>query len=179
MTSTSFPSVSRLIGHQNFWSEEDIKKQLILGIDPGQTTGVCLFDHDAGKPIEQQQVKTYPHSVAQDNLKEVICDVSQVAIAENKTVVVVMEDYRVYGWKTQDHSFSELFTPQLIGALKWTFRDRGWPVCLQMAQLPKKFVTNDKLKKWNIDCVGQTHARDATRHAVYHAIFGGSYAELK
>ena len=91
---------------------------------------------------------------------------------EHKPTRVVCEEYRVYGWRTRQHAWSELHTPQLIGALRAIAAQRGIPVVLQGAGLAKGFVSDAKLRAWGLYRSGMRHAMDAVRHACYYLLFG-------
>ena len=88
--------------------------------------------------------------------------------------VVVIEDYRVYGYKSDEHKWAELHTAKLIGMIIGLCRWYELPWYMRMAQPAKVFVTDDKLKAWDMYVKGKRHGRDATRHALFHMIFGPS-----
>ena len=85
---------------------------------------------------------------------------------------MVCENYRVYGWLVQQHSWAELHTPKLIGAIACLAYISNTPIHYQMASEGKGWVTDTKLKEWNMYNAGQKHARDAIRHACYYLLFG-------
>ncbi len=99
------------------------------------------------------------------------------AVAESSGVHVVMEDYKVYGWKTEQHTWAELHTPKLIGAFIAVCVMSGLTYSLQMAVQAKQFCTDDKLEGWGLYKSGMRHARDAIRHGVYFTLFDKSHAE--
>jgi hypothetical protein len=86
----------------------------------------------------------------------------------------VMEDYRVYGWRAKQHSFSELHTSQLIGMIQTVALSNGVEYHKQPASVAKGFVKDDQLKEWGFwdKTAGLKHARDAIRHACYFITFG-------
>jgi hypothetical protein len=84
---------------------------------------------------------------------------------------VVMEDYRVYAHRVQQHMGSALLTPRLIGAIENMCITIGIPYHKQMAGEAKQFVTDVKLKSWGMYPAGLKHARDAIRHGCYYIIF--------
>lgn len=133
----------------------------LLALDPGETTGWAFFQGE--DLIESGQVKgmTVPECYVQ---------LSKI-IDKMYPHFIVIEDYKVYGWKTKDHAWSELFTPRLIGALECYISGVGcFMFRKQMAQQAKGFCTDDKLKAWGLWPEGR-HARDAVRHAVYYLLF--------
>ena len=100
-----------------------------------------------------------------------------VALEEPPPVYMVMESYRIYGWKAKDHTWSSLYTPRLIGALEYVAAINGIPLFKQNAQTGKGFVTDQKLTEWGLYdlTIGKQHARDALRHALQFAIFHEEY----
>lgn len=91
--------------------------------------------------------------------------------ADNQEIHVVIEDYRVYSWKTKDHAWAGLHTSRLIGATELICYDAGLDLTKQTAQQAKGFCTDDKLQAWGLWQEGQRHARDAIRHALYYLLF--------
>ena len=86
------------------------------------------------------------------------------------TDAVIIENYRIYAHKLEQHSSSDVPTLQLIGAIKYMLYKRNIPYKLQMAQQAKGFVTDAKLKEWGMWDIGHKHARDACRHCVYYLV---------
>lgn len=133
----------------------------VLALDPGETTGVALF---SGPNLLRVQQVSYP------TLHGCFSQLRQITLDESPNVVV-MENYKIYNWKAKDHSWSELFTPRLIGALECLCEDIPVKLVKQMAQIGKGFCTDDKLKLWGLYEKGQRHSRDAMRHACYYYLF--------
>lgn len=105
---------------------------------------------------------------------------------------VVCEDYRIYAHKLQRHTFSDVQTLRLIGGID-LFCHLGWPefdrpdngfnapdvhlpvrkvfqpipIFYQMAVQAKGFITDDRLKNWDLWKPGMKHSRDAIRHGLY------------
>ena len=135
----------------------------LLAFDPGEVSGCCVFK--CGKPVEFRQLPTvnkktrdYEWSVIEEFIDEINPD------------VVIIENYRIYAHKLDQHSSSDVPTLQLIGAIKYMLYKRNIPYKLQMAQQAKGFVTDAKLKEWGMWDIGHKHARDACRHCVYYLI---------
>lgn len=133
----------------------------VLALDPGETTGMCLFK--GSELLVCGQIKG-------PTLYECFRTI-RYNIEQNEPDVVVMEDYKVYDWKAKDHSWSSLFTPRLIGALECYTQDCELKTVKQMAQQAKGFCTDDKLQAWGFWQKGERHARDAIRHACYYLLF--------
>lgn len=134
----------------------------IIGIDPGMTTGICKFQGTSlinADQLNTSLVDDQSFLVLKTYFDKWSCD------------EVVIEDYRVYGWKTEEHSFAGLHTPKLIGMLITLCILKGLPYTLRMAQPAKAFVTDEKLEAWDLFKKGQRHSRDAMRHALFQLIF--------
>ena len=134
----------------------------LLAIDPGETTGLAEFDK--GTLVRAWQIPTKTVEQGAEVLSELIRDGNYSEI--------VVEEYRVFSWRTKQHSWSALHTPQLIGFIRGALALLGLKPVMQTPQNAKGFVTNDKLKDWDMYIKGQTHARDATRHGCFFLLFG-------
>lgn len=134
---------------------------VIVGIDPGETSGLCVFQ--GSEMIDASQIHGKTVVEAFTGIRHYMSTV--------EADFVVMEDYRVYGWKTDDHAWASLFTPKLIGALECHIHDRQIPLVLQMAQIGKGFCTDSKLQDWGFYQRAQRHSRDAIRHVCYYLLF--------
>lgn len=138
------------------------QKLRVLGLDPGETTGMCLM---VGTRLErEEQLKT---KTVEDGI-----DILQKVLDELSPDVIAYEDYRVYAWEVEKHKWAALHTPKLIGSIIAISRMSGIECVGRMAYAAKNFVTDDKLKAWGLYTKGKRHARDATRHAVYQLVFG-------
>ena len=138
------------------------RKLKVLGLDPGETTGMCLM---TGEVLEEEaQLRT-------NNIEAGIHCLSEV-LENYAPDVVAYEDYRVYAWEAEKHKWAALHTPKLIGALVTLCLLKEIPCYGRMAYAAKNFVTDEKLKAWGLYTKGKKHTRDATRHAVYQLVFG-------
>lgn len=135
----------------------------LLALDPGETTGYCIFNPQ-GVLIAQGQERTWP-------LESCIPVISKLLEAYQPKAVV-FESYQVYSWKTEDHSWSQIPTVQVIGCVKTLIILANISYFQQTAQVAKQFVSDQRLKDWNMWFVGIRHARDAIRHACYFLLFG-------
>ena len=134
-----------------------------IAIDPGETTGLAYFS-DA-KLVRTEQVDT-------KKLDYDTCIYIKNCITSFNPAIIVMEEYRIFSWRSKQHSWSHLHTSQLIGFITGTCALKQIPVHMQTPQNAKGFVTNDKLKDWNMYVKGQTHSRDAIRHGCFYLLFG-------
>jgi len=133
----------------------------VVSFDPGETTGMCVFEGSKLMLASQYKAKTVPEGAAfiHDFLESWRPD------------VVVMEMYRIYSWKAEDHSWQNLFTPRLIGAIQYICHTLKLPLTEQTAQQAKGFCTDERLRAWGLYQEGQRHARDSIRHACYYLLF--------
>lgn len=137
----------------------------ILTFDPGETTGYSIWKdmklHTAG------QIKTVPVFETAVWLRQFIRDWDPK--------VVVIEEYRVYSHKTDDHAHNDMHTSRLIGCMESILAFEGkHPPVMQSASSAKGFCTDEKLKDWDFWQKGERHARDAIRHGVYFLCHGKS-----
>lgn len=141
-------------------------KHIIIGIDPGETTGFAVRYPNNGNKISLMQL------VTKDPVSGAKIIKAFLPLFTGIDIHVVCEDYKVYGWKADDHKWAGLHTPQLIGAIRYMLDSLGIPVVFQMAQEAKSWSTDEKLKMWGIYEPGMRHARDAQRHIVRYMFFG-------
>lgn len=132
----------------------------LISLDPGETTGLAIFEN--GKLVQQDQLNTKTIPIGVQTLNRIL---------DGEETMVVFEDYRVYGHKTESHAWAGLHTPQLIGVIRTFCTLRDMPTFTQMATFAKGFATDPKLKEWGMYSVGQKHARDAVRHGTYYMLF--------
>jgi hypothetical protein len=144
----------------------NMKQQLFMGrllaIDPGETVGWALFQ--AGQLTAHGQIT--------GSGEEVMVATANL-IYKTSPEVVVCEAYRIYSWKKDQHTWSDLFTPRLIGVIEYmcAAHEPSIPLFFQMAGTAKGFCTDAKLKQWGYYKPGLKHARDAIRHGCYWLLF--------
>ena len=131
----------------------------LLCFDPGETTGWAYFV--GGKLEGQGQVPTKEDFAR--NIEDLFVTLAPA--------YVVCEDYRVYAHRLQQHTYSDLMTPRVLGFIQGACQLRAVPCSLQMAAVAKGFVTDDKLKAWNLYQRGMRHANDAIRHGIFYLLF--------
>ena len=141
---------------------EKVVKPAILCLDPGETTGVCWKDFNSEDLwLFQWDTKDIGQSFV--GLLEFL--------ERYEPFEVRYEDYKVYSWKAADHSNAALHTPQWIGAIRAALTLADIPYTCKMAQQPKGFWTDDKLKSCQMYEPGLKHARDAERHMLFRLTF--------
>ena len=98
---------------------------------------------------------------------------------------LVVERYSLYPWMAREQGFSEMLTPQMIGAIKWIARRHGVPVELQDSKGTLKagraiakqagFRMKDRVLgsgQWkyrgpDFDLPGKPHRRDSASHGMW------------
>jgi hypothetical protein len=135
----------------------------VHGFDPGETTGYARWD----PTIQAFILSQLPTPDIITGFKAIS---GQLTSPQSNSVAVV-EDYKVYGWKADDHKWAGLHTPQLIGATKVAIWKAQMPIHFQMAQEAKAWATDEKLQSWDLYSRGMRHARDASRHIITYLFF--------
>lgn len=138
----------------------------LLALDPGETTGFATFigSERTVHWEEIDQIKTWP-------MAETVAWL-EALFNQQMPHTVVMESYRVYDWKSDDHKWSPVNTVQVIGCIQTLCIQRGIPYYFQSAQIAKNFFTDEKLREYGMYLKGVRHGRDATRHGAYFLCFG-------
>jgi len=150
---------------------KEYRNKWIVAFDPGETTGACVF-HGA-KLIHSSQLRTLPLTEGIDLVDFYVSTLGeQYSYGHRYPDLVVYEDYRVYGWKADTHKWADLHTPKLIGVIEAVCHYYNVPTKCRLAQQAKQFVTDGRLKEWDLWQTGQQHARDAIRHGVYQLVHG-------
>lgn len=157
----TFPELSKRLAEQK---GVPLNGDPFLAYDPGQTTGWAYFDR--GELIDCGQLDTNELGRSLTAL--------QHHFAQYEHTRIVIEDYRVYKWKTEDHAWSSLYTTQLIGMVETLCLMENTDLIKQPAFVAKSFATDPLLKEWGYWMKGQRHARDAVRHGCYYIVFGGA-----
>lgn len=134
----------------------------MLCFDPGNTTGIAYFEGMELKHVEQIRTNTIAEGT--DRFEELL--------SYYKPTVVVVEDYRIYSWKRDDHAWSELHTAKLVGLLESFCHTKFILYINQTGHQAKTFCPDNKLQEWGLYVQGKKHARDAIRHGCYYLLFG-------
>lgn len=149
-------------------------KGTLICFDPGETTGLAIFKNGTLAESNQLETKTVDQGsqVVHNLFRTATSFSNEITPTDgNRQIQVVMEDYKIYGWKTDTHAWAALHTPKFIGAIIALCYIHNIPYHLQMAQQAKSFCTDDKLKQWGFYNRGMRHARDAIRHGAYYTLF--------
>jgi hypothetical protein len=149
----------------------------ILGVDPGQTTGLCLAAVPRGcifgdeKPEFLHRESFELTGSLQNQVKEVCWFSRQVADYRAAPCLIVCEDFDLGGNRLQGAaSEADVVIPVRFGAaLRYAVecghaeRNR---LIFQGRTIAFTTMTDDRLKKRGLWDVGSDHKRDATRHLV-------------
>lgn len=141
----------------------------LLCLDPGHTTGWCVFEGIA--LVDWGQTDTVVNRVG-NNEGDIDWEAFAWLLQHTKPDRIVCEDYRVYAHKLERHTNSRVLTIHIIGALEYYCAMHKIPLKFRLAASAKGFVTDEKLKAWNLYQKGQRHSRDSIRHGVYEILFG-------
>lgn len=141
---------------------------IVVGIDPGETTGLCAFSGD--ELVAVDQIPTRTASKGALAILRWIEDVLERTGASE--VTIALEAYRIYAHKLKTHSGSSVHTLRLIGALEYVTDRAGWRCVQKMAGDVKGFFTDQKLRRWGFLQRRKRHANDAIRHACHFLAFG-------
>jgi len=148
---------------------QQLCRMRLLAIDPGETTGIALFLNI--QPVNQFELKPRQVSGVIEPVASLADQIASTLNRYREIDVIILEDYRVYKWRAKQHTWSDLHTPRLIGAIEYIASKEKIPIIKQPAHVAKQFCTDDKLKHWGMYISGLKHARDAVRHGCYYLLF--------
>lgn len=135
----------------------------LLCLDPGKTTGWCLFVDGVLQSWGQLEDCYDDKNIDAAGLTELL--------KTTNPDFVCYEDYRVYSHKLARHTYSPVMTVRLIGVIEAYCQLNNTPAHTQMAVTAKGFCTDEKLQCWGFWQEGMRHARDAIRHGCYFLLF--------
>lgn len=132
-----------------------IMDQPLIGIDPGQTSGVAKWN-----PVTQViTLEQWDTNIIGPSYTYLLGELLLYSFSH-----IRYEDYRVYSDKADTHINNNLHTAQWIGGIQVAAHVTGIPITCKMAQAAKVFWTDEKLAMINAYARGVRHARDAMRH---------------
>ena len=145
----------------------------VLAIDPGAakknaSTGMALWgiDHEQNGPNKQLMCTNVWSELAPDALDFMIGWTSEWG----PRGVLVIEEFRLYPWASQEQGFTSLAVVEVIGALRWNvlqIDEANRPaVVMQGAHIKK--AGQRYMDEEGIEAIGPNqHARDAEMHGWY------------
>lgn len=137
----------------------------ILAIDPGNTTGWCLFRHGA-EYRGMRNIEKFGQ-IAKPGVATVKMIVKSVEFRRLSGISIdhaVVEDWRLR--PTHRPVESDIATVKLVGMFEYAFDEIGLSCSLQGSEA-KAVITEARLKLWGYWLPHkERHARDAIRHAL-------------
>lgn len=139
-------------------------QRLILSIDPGKASGICLFSFDGATDPELLWSGEYQQSEYAKPIREAIA----MSVMNGIKLDIVCERFTINAQTVRNSQAP--YSLEQIGILKQCLMDIGISPETIIFQSPadaKAMFTNEKLKKlgyWHKG--GEGHALDAIRHAV-------------
>ncbi len=129
-------------------------EQLVLGIDPGNTTGIAIIRYENGSFNLQRSEIIRDHLNMWHLLYEINID------------RIVMESFHLYENRARAQVNSSFYTVEVIGIVKLWCQIHDCPLKLQTAQYGKSVWDDKHLKKFGLWPTGPNarHERDAIRH---------------
>lgn len=137
---------------------------LIVGVDPGQTTGIATLLSLDVTPDENPQLIQCTHGVA----LQIVRGLLDNAWVDRR--VLAIERF-VVGPRSSRSSSPKagVVTRELIGLLQMLGEGRGALVVQRSASDVKPWATDKRLSAAGLLVKGMPHAADAARHALYSA----------
>lgn len=127
----------------------------LIGIDPGEATGIAVFDVDECKAVELHIGSYTP--------KQLVDTLGLLAFKHQAKIVAVESFIPRWGQKFSTYPI------ELIGALKSTGRDYTWVKPAEHKSLVKDPPLNALFKQAG-EKIGAGHSRDALRLCLYVAV---------
>ena len=132
-----------------------------LSVDPGEHIGLALWH---GVHLTQAAML---HEGHQENLAAL----DRLFVQHNFTTVII-ESYHIYNSHLKQHTWSNVPTLRVIGALELLCVASQVHYYFQSAAMGKGFCTDTKLNAWGFGRFRSVHTRDAIRHGCQYMIFG-------
>lgn len=133
-----------------------LKRTLLLGIDPGEMTGTCLFDL-ANR--ELLAVGAEPASVAVQGMWSLMSMHAEHLEIAYERFTISQHTLRLS---------PQLDALQVIGAIRFAAEPRDIPFCGYTVSESKSFSTDAKLARFKLRRQGPDHVRDAARIVLLH-----------
>lgn len=143
-----------------------------LALDPGEKhTGWALFEDDADDWNLVASGEWGPNEAIREIEEWVFPrDRTTGEITKPDLDYVVIEEFRLYPWKSQEQGFSEMLTCQMIGVIKYICNKAKMPFKEQGASIKKPTRAICKAKGVRRLTGTGNHAADAQLHGWYHIL---------
>jgi hypothetical protein len=142
---------------------------LIIGIDPGDTTGLAYWYPGAGRPIAA--VAQIRHCREDYGLSGLFRELGQITPLSVQGTAIVCESFE-FRHEERYRDKIDYTAAEVIGALRTFVLERpSIELFRQNAATAKGFWTDDKLKRLGVWVPGNKHAMDATRHLLRYRTF--------
>lgn len=130
---------------------------LVLGVDPGKTTGWAVYDSATGGIVDVGQLD-----------REAFVDylVPRLEDLAKPKLDIACERFVIAGGTVEKSHTDENWSIEQVGILRHWARRYGHEFTLQGAGDAKKFADNDRLKAIGWHRPGKVHANDALRHTL-------------
>jgi hypothetical protein len=141
---------------------------MILALDPGGTTGVCLYNPIRNTTeVEELGDGSSDHHI---ELWNMLTETLAESYEHKVKLHIVCESFEFR--RTEMHRDYINYIPrEYIGVAKLFCHLHRITLYMQKAAQAKGFFSDDKVKKLALWVPGRKHAMDATRHYLYHRVF--------
>jgi hypothetical protein len=145
--------------------------RLILSVDPGKASGICLFAIQAG----EEPVMLWSGEYQQEEYAQPIRKALGEAVMMGQSIEVVCERFTINAQTVRNSQAP--YSLEQIGILKQCMMDIGLSpedIVFQSPADAKAMFTNEKIKKleyWHKG--GEGHALDSIRHALLRLVKTG------
>lgn len=141
--------------------------RLVIGVDPGRTTGLAVLGVDAGELAGPPHAAQLSPGWVVPILASTIREAGAVPVHIGVERFVVRQ--RAARSRTAD---AGALTRALIGQIQYAAESLGARVTVRSAADVKPWATDVRLRATGLleVCTGMPHARDAARHALFTAV---------
>jgi hypothetical protein len=130
----------------------------VVAIDPGEKhCGIAWFNNGEFTAITMSPDKF-------------LNQLHKLMLAGDNLMTLVVEEFRLFPWKSGVQAFSQMSTCEVIGVIKYLARLYNQEVVFQKPSDVKSFVSDNKLRQAGM-LTGDSHAKDASRHLFYYLKF--------
>lgn len=139
---------------------------VVWAFDPGATTGWALWDYEKGECLDEGQVRF-------DEMPRFLIDHETML---DRTVAIVIEDFRLMAGKAKAQIGSRFETVQVIGMLRLWAEAARVPIKLQAPSI--KPIAQRLTGRVPTGAHSKSHSVDAYNHGAYWLRQHGHYVTL-